>query len=201
MISNNLFDKWWVRFLLQIIVVILISTVILSGVNILSQTSTKTQQEIQSIVELTNGIVVSVGILVGGIWAFYRVLRERAFASKLALDLKHQLIKQTKTYAVVAIEVALDNIGTIRILPNECNVKVAWVHFRDGKVEKEELVLSEKLAKQSKTDKLWYIEPGEKDYVGTIYTVPTKSGVFSVEAIVRYNKSFSTERNFYFSLG
>jgi hypothetical protein len=53
------------------------------------------------------GVVTGAGIIIGGIWAYYRFIRGRLFTPKIELALSEKVIRTDQDKILVALEIIL----------------------------------------------------------------------------------------------
>jgi hypothetical protein len=146
-------------------------------------------------------IATGVGIVVGGIWAYFKFIKGRLLSPKIELGLAEKIIETTEGKIFVSLEVSLKNIGSIRLSPMSCCLNVMGLFVSDGQMCEEKLSpLGAENILPFRTGAvptgLYYIDPGESSFRSTQFAVDQKYCALCVILLVSYNKKLATERAF-----
>lgn len=152
-------------------------------------------QKIKTATEIINNVVIAAGVIAGGIWAYYKFARGRLFAPRIDLRLSQHIVVEDDHHFVIFVEVQIENIGSIRVLPQICYIEASGVQVGDNGVTEHKISFS-KIKSPAKWDVLWYIEPGEVDFRAESILVPKDFRALVISVIVDYNKGHRTHRVF-----
>jgi len=159
-----------------------------------------TLQDVKTIAEIINNLVVAISVIVGAIWAYYKFIKQRPLASRLEMNFSHKILQVRDDYLLVCLEVISRNIGSTRIEPESCDVQVMVLDITDnGKLERMR-IWEANLVPRIDADSIWYIEPDEMDFRTTVFRARQGYRALLIEAEFRYNDSHRTRRQYLIDL-
>ena len=159
--------------------------------------------ELKTISEIANNLAIAVGLVIGGIWTYFGVIRGRTFAPKLKIDTTYILSEADKDTWLVYLEASIENIGANRIITRHFNYSIEGNKISNGEIEKTILAQQNAINERGNLASrvLQYIEPGEADYVNTVFTVPKTYHSLSGSITYGYNRKRETRRVFFINTG
>lgn len=200
--APNLFLTRYLRWFIIALGILLILIIVVGGwlmISLFSIIGSPVLQDMKAVSEIINNIVIIIGAVVGGIWAYYKFVKGRLFVPKIDLGLSHKIILDDEKQIALFVEISIKNIGTSRILPQMCYVNITGIKI-DEKGITEQDIISEHLKTSLKPDRLWYIEPDEIDFKTKVFSIPRIYRALLVNVVFEYEKSNRTLRTFSVSL-
>ena len=152
--------------------------------------------------EFFQSVVTSVGIIVGGIWVYYKFVKGRLFSPKIELSLSGTVVRADSEQILITFEVILRNIGSVRLLPTSCHLDVRGFSISNGSLDEHIIPVPDGdniLPFKSKPQGAYYIDPGECSSRSRHFVVHSNHVALSVIVHAIYNRS-ATERTFYIDL-
>ena len=90
--------------------------------------------------EVVNNLVVSVGIVTGGIWAYYQYIKGRLFSPKIHLGYSNSIIRMSNKQVLVLLEFSIKNIGSVRVIPENYLIQITGFKINEGDIVKNKIL-------------------------------------------------------------
>lgn len=165
--------------------------------------------------EIVNNLAVSVGIVTGGIWAYYQYIKGRLFSPKIHLSYSNSIIRMSNKQVLVLLEFSIKNIGSVRVIPEDCLIQITGFKINEGDIVKYKILEKRLLPSFKKIEEdgisiwskfksenldVWYIEPNEIENLNQFITIASSYEAFSTEITFFYNKSLVANQTFVVNL-
>jgi hypothetical protein len=73
-----------------------------------------TWAELEQVTGSVQNLVAAIAVLVGGVWAYYRVIRNRTFAVRLKLQVSGRLLERGGQQILIAT-IRAENVGSVKV--------------------------------------------------------------------------------------
>lgn len=83
--------------------------------------------EIKTIVEIIQGVVTTIGILLAGIWTYYTFVRSRSFAPNVRINFELKQVVELKRGRGAIVRISVKNIGKTKVGKKTCSAKAQAV--------------------------------------------------------------------------
>jgi hypothetical protein len=137
-------------------------------------------ENLETLASVLQAIVTSVAIAVGGIWAYYRFVKERTYRPRLAVTIGARLSSTHGGRSVLATRVAVKNIGAsnVELVRRGTGLRISTALLPDQDFS--EVGWESKRVFSVFAEHEW-IEPNELVSHDALVTVPSESGPWLLE--------------------
>lgn len=165
----------------------------------------------KTISEIINNLAVALGIIIGGLWAYYQYLKGRLFAPKIHISYSNSIIKMSNEQRIILIEISIKNIGLVRVIPTACLIDVLGFKINEGNIDSNQ-IFSDSLSPKYKNKQdedvsfwskfkilrpdIWYIEPNETENLSTLVMAPSSYEALSTEVTFLFNDNLTANQTF-----
>ncbi len=104
-----------------------------AGITLLAGDAPSTLENAKTLSDLVTNVITSAALIVGGIWAYFRFVKERTYRPRLDVSLSGQWIQVSDRRALL-VRIAVKNIGAsvVTLLQRGTGVKVQTVSDAPG---------------------------------------------------------------------
>lgn len=127
-------------------------------------------------------IVSSVAISVAGIWAYFRIRRERTHTPHIELDIDCQLLGPQKNDYLTEIIVFVNNKGLIRQDFESMRLRIRGIaedtdlqFYTEGRVEAPIKLIDVDIIKKKEKENFLFVEPGVRHLITYATKIPVQS--------------------------
>lgn len=183
---------------------------------ILFQNNINSIDDARTLSEIVNNLTIAIGVMVGGVWAYYQYINGRLFAPKIHLGYSSSIIQMSNKQRIVLFEISIKNIGLVRVIPDDCIVEISgFIINNEGNIVSAEIYNSYFLPSYKRVRKeetplfskfkslgldVWYIEPNETENLSKLVEVSNSYEALYAEITFFYNKSMVANQTFIINL-
>lgn len=91
-------------------------------------------QEIKDLFSVVQSFFVSIGVIIGGVWAYWLFYKNRQIypRANLSHEISHKIVSDDKIFLRVAVKIS--NVGNVVISLNKCDVRVQQILPANDKI-------------------------------------------------------------------
>ncbi|GJM12206.1 MAG: hypothetical protein DHS20C12_06090 [Pseudohongiella sp.] len=141
--------------------------------------------------QIFESMVISIGVVIGGIWSYYKFVKGRLFAPRIELSLDTSTLEIDESDYLVICQAKLSNIGSVQIRPENCNIS-AINHQSKSLLDSTDILPFDSPI----TEGFYYIDPMESSYRTHMFRVDRKEKLCIIELSAAYNKNRFTSKTF-----
>lgn len=120
-------------------------------------------QDFKEVAQAVQSMATTLGLLLAGMWSYYKFVKGRILAPKLDVELESKVIRSESSF-LFAATIRFKNISSVRILPEVYRVDLDGLRVDGGSLIIENLMSTDNLLPASVGRQVYnYIEPGESD--------------------------------------